>query len=91
MSARRRQGLILVGLLAVALGLGVPYFEAIRSANERPRLLQGMALVECGEWAIDGPSRRGLALGPDVARSPVDRRVYPNKPPGASVVGALAY
>ena len=39
----------------------LPSAEVIRNANERPRLLQGIALVECGEWAIDGPSARGLS------------------------------
>lgn len=81
----------LVGAVALVLLAAFPYFEQIRNANELPRLLQAMSLVEQGEWAIDGPSRRGIPTGPDVARSPVDDRLYPNKPPGASVVGALAY
>lgn len=92
--ARRAPGWAgVVGLVALALILlaAFPYFEQVRNANEIPRLVQAMALVEHGEWAIDGPSRRGLALGPDIARSPVDGRAYPNKPPGASVVGAAAY
>lgn len=89
----RRIDLDLAGLmllLTLALGAGFPYFEQIRNANERPRLVQSMALVDSGSWAIDGPSRRRLALGPDIARAP-DGRLYPNKPPGASVVGAAAY
>jgi len=86
-----RWGLLLLTLIAVALAIGVPYFEAIRNANERPRLLQGIALVECGEWAIDGQSGRGLAPGPDISRSPVDDRLYPNKPPATGIVAALAY
>ena len=90
-AAARWQLPALLVLVAGILLCAFPYFEEIRNANELPRLVQAMSLVEAGEWAIDGPSRRGLALGPDVARSPVDRRVYPNKPPGASVVGALAY
>ncbi|MEZ4381996.1 MAG: hypothetical protein R3A79_11665 [Nannocystaceae bacterium] len=86
-----RLGPLTLGLVAAALLLGVPYFEAIRNANERPRLLQGIALVECGQWAIDGPSARGLSPGPDISRSPVDGRLYPNKPPATSVVAATAY
>ncbi|HGG57310.1 MAG TPA: hypothetical protein ENK31_05895 [Nannocystis exedens] len=82
---------MILALVALALVLGVPYFEALRNANERPRLLQGMALVDCGQWAIDGPSARGLSPGPDVSRSPVDNRLYPNKPPMTSLVAALAY
>jgi len=81
----------LLGLVALALVVGVPYFEALRNANERPRLLQGIALVDCGEWAIDGPSARGLSPGPDISRSPVDHRLYPNKPPATSLIAALAY
>ncbi len=87
----RRFGLFLLGLVALALAVGVPYFEALRNANERPRLLQGIALVDCGQWAIDGPSARGLSAGPDISRSPVDHRLYPNKPPTTSLVAALAY
>ncbi len=68
-----------------------PYFEATRNANELPRLMQARALVEDGTWAIDGPLQRGLQPGPDVSRSPVDGRLYPNKPPGATIVGAVAY
>ncbi|HLT38773.1 MAG TPA: hypothetical protein VK034_20945, partial [Enhygromyxa sp.] len=78
---------VLLGAVAMVLLAAFPYFEQVRNANELPRLVQAMSLVEHGEWTIDGPSRRGLALGPDVARSP-DGRLYPNKPPGASVVGA---
>ena len=79
--------LVLVGAILLA---AFPYFEQTRNANELPRLVQALALVETGEWALDGASRRGLPLGPDLARSPVDGRLYPNKPPGASVVGTLA-
>ncbi|PRQ02891.1 hypothetical protein ENSA5_19810 [Enhygromyxa salina] len=81
----------LLGALAVVLLAAFPYFEQVRNANEIPRLIQAMSVVEHGEWAIDGASRRGIPTGPDVARSPIDRRLYPNKPPGASVVGAAAY
>ncbi len=80
----------LVLLLTLALGAGFPYFEQVRNANERPRLVQSMAMVDSGSWAIDGPARRRLALGPDIARAP-DGRLYPNKPPGTSVLGAAAY
>jgi len=73
------------------LGALNPYFETTRNANERPRLVQGMALVDEGSWAIDGPAARGLDPGPDVARSRVDGRLYPNKPPGTSLVAAAAY
>jgi hypothetical protein len=82
---------VLLAIAAAILLAAFPYFEQTRNANELPRLVQAMARVEQGEWAIDGASRRGIPLGPDVARSPVDARLYPNKPPGTSVVGTLAY
>jgi hypothetical protein len=81
----------LLGVLLAVLLSAFPYFEQTRNANEIPRLIQAMSLVEHGEWAIDGESRRDIPLGPDIARSPADGRLYPNKPPGASVVGALAF
>lgn len=84
------RGPLLVVIIALVLLAAFPYFEQVHNANELPRLIQAMSLVEQGEWAIDGPSRRRLPLGPDIARSP-QGRLYPNKPPGASVVGAGAY
>jgi hypothetical protein len=81
----------LLGVLLAVLLSAFPYFEQVRNANEIPRLVQAMSLVEHGEWAIDGESRRGIPLGPDIARSPADDHLYPNKPPGASLVGAVAF
>jgi hypothetical protein len=81
----------LLAVLAAVLLSAFPYFEQVRNANEIPRLVQAMSLVEHGEWAIDGESRRGIPLGPDIARSPADGRLYPNKPPGASLVGAVGF
>ena len=80
----------LAGLAALLL-FAFPYAERTRNASERPRLLQGMALVDTGSLAIDGPGARGLATGPDVARDPLRGRLYPNKPPGAGLVAAAAY
>ena len=88
---RRKGSWLVAGWLAVMLGLCFPYFESTRNANERPRLLQAMALVEDGSWAIDGPAARSLDPGPDVSRSKVDRRLYPNKPPGTTLVAAAGY
>lgn len=78
---------MLVAALAVALLWAFPYAERTRNANERPRLLQAIALVERGTWRIDG---LGLDPGPDVARAP-SGATYPNKPPGTSVVAAAGY
>ncbi|MCA9655174.1 MAG: hypothetical protein KC501_34990 [Myxococcales bacterium] len=88
---RRRGSLLLVLWLGFVLGALFPYFEATRNANERPRLMQGIALVEEGSWAIDGPSVRRLDPGPDVSRSQADGHLYPNKPPGTSLAAAAGY
>lgn len=77
--------------IALMLGLEFPYFEQTRNANELPRILQAMAHVDTDVWAIDGPGGRRLRPGPDVSRSHVDGRIYPNKPPGTTVVIGLAY
>lgn len=81
---------ILLFAVTLVLALGFPYFEATRNANERPRLIQGMTLVEHGEFAIDGRARRGLDPGPDVSRSD-DGHLYPNKPPTTSMAAAVGY
>ena len=81
----------MLAALALILLHAFPYAERTRNANERPRLLQGMMLIEEGTWAIDGLTTRGIDHGPDVARSPVSRLVYPNKPPGTGLVAAAAY
>lgn len=64
----------------------MPYFAATRNANERPRLLQGMALCRHGQWNIDPLLQAGLAAGPDIAR--VQGRTFPNKSPALSVIAA---
>jgi hypothetical protein len=81
----------LIALLLIALGAAFPYFEEARNANEVPRLMQGIALVDAGGWAIDGREMRGLDHGPDVSRNPKTGHLYPNKAPGASLVAAVAY
>ncbi len=88
---REWAGVALLACITLLLGFAFPYAEATRNANERPRLIQGMALVEAGSWAIDGPGAKRLLPGPDIARSPVDGRLYPNKPPGATLTAAPAY
>jgi hypothetical protein len=82
---------VVAALLLLSLGTTAPYFGRLMNANERPRLLQAMAWVDAGELAVDGPAARGIAPGVDVARSPVDGRLYPNKPPGATLPAVVAY
>jgi hypothetical protein len=86
---RSRAPWLLLGL-AVLLGAAFPYFERLMNANERPRLLQAMAWIEDGSSAIDGPAVREIPAGIDVARG-ANGRLYPNKPPGATVPAAAAY
>jgi len=64
--------------LAAVLGGTWPYFEGLLDANERPRLLAGIGLIEAGSVAVDGPWADGIAVGPDVARA-ADGRLVPNK------------
>jgi hypothetical protein len=85
-----RRGVLLLLLVALVLGGTMPYFEALLDANERPRLLAGIALIEEGSVRVDGPWAEGLALGPDLSRAD-DGSLVPNKPPGGTVVAAFAW
>lgn len=87
----RPQAVGFVVFIALVLGLSFPYFEQTRNANELPRIMQAMAHVDTDVWAIDGPGGRRMRPGPDVSRSRVDGRIYPNKPPGTTLVVSLAY
>jgi len=87
----RGRDLIVAALLLLSLGGAAPYFGRLMNANERPRIVQAIAWVDTGELAVDGPAARGIAPGIDVARSPIDERLYPNKPPGATVPAVVAY
>jgi hypothetical protein len=78
----RSPAALLLALLLV-LGGATPYFEATRNANELPRVLQAVAVLDHGR--LDVGDVLGQSPGPDVSRSPKDGRVYPNKPPGATV------
>ena len=78
--------------VTVVLLLCFPYFEKTRNANEWPRLMQGMALVEDGDWSLDGRAARRMGQpGPDHAISKHDGRRYPNKPPGTTLAAAAGY
>lgn len=77
--------LVFFGLVAA-----FPWFSATRNANEVPRMLQARAVVEDGRWDLDAPSVDSWARGPDISQG-VDQRVFPNKPPGTTVVLTAAY
>ena len=81
---------VFLAALLFAMTAASPYFSRFMNANERPRLLQGVAWVESGSSAIDGPATRHIPAGIDVSRTP-DGALVPNKPPGTTVPAALAY
>ncbi|HEU5059861.1 MAG TPA: hypothetical protein VFU21_25195 [Kofleriaceae bacterium] len=70
-----------------------PYFEAMGSANELPRIYLTTAMVDEGTFAID----RGVAeYRKQYRRDPVDAspaggHVYSNKAPGSSMLAIPAY
>src|SRR5262245_49250756 len=55
---RVRRPLALAGLLAFLYLYPFPYFEAMRSANELPRIYLTTAMVDEGRFAIDTGVRR---------------------------------
>lgn len=81
-----------IGALAFACGASFPYLSRMMNANERPRLLQAIAIVDHGTFAIDAVVSKSLAAGPDVSRAPGlgEAALVPNKPPGATVPAVLA-
>lgn len=87
----RRQRAWLLVALTLLVGAAFPYLASMMNANERPRILQAIAWVDTGQLRVDGPGARGIDPGIDVARSPVDGNLYPNKPPGATVPAIVGY
>ncbi|HWB74107.1 MAG TPA: hypothetical protein VG755_04110 [Nannocystaceae bacterium] len=84
-SARARAAWLLA--LAFVCGASFPFLSRMMNANERPRLLQAVAIVDHGTLALDPVE---IDPGIDVARG-VGGATYPNKPPGATVPAVLAY
>ncbi len=87
---RSWSGAAVFALLVVGLLAAFPWFEATRNANELPRMMQARALVEEGRWDLSANSVSSIPVGPDLAEG-VEGRVYPNKPPGSSIVLSAAY
>lgn len=87
MSARARTCVLALAIVWLYL-YAFPYFPAIRSANELPRVYLTWAMVEEGTFAIDaGVARWGATA--DV--SPARGHVYSNKAPGSSLLAVPAY
>lgn len=75
----------------VAFLYAFPFFAAMHSANETPRILLTEEIVDHGTFRLDArwaELRRGSTF--DVATTPDGHR-YSNKAPGASLVGVPAY
>jgi hypothetical protein len=80
--------LALAGLVAFLYLYPFPYFEAMRSANELPRIYLTTAMVDEGRFAIDTGVRRH---GSTVDVSPSGGHSYSNKAPGSSFLAVPAY
>jgi hypothetical protein len=76
-------------LLALSYLYAFPYFGALRSANEVPRILTTQALVDHGRFWIDDRLSE-LGSRNDLS-SPPNGHKYANKPPGPSFLAAPAY
>ena len=87
MTEGRRQVVFFAGIAALLL-YSFPYFEAIRSANELPRVYLTQAIVDEGTFAIDSGVRRWGATA-DV--SPAGGHHYSNKAPGSSFLAIPGY
>jgi len=74
--------------LALLLAYSFPHFEAIRSANELPRIYLTQAMVEEGTFAIDSGVER---WGKTADVSPAHGRLYSNKAPGSSMLAIPGY
>jgi hypothetical protein len=80
-------------LLAFLYLYPFPYFEAMGSANELPRIYLTTAMMEDGTFAIDrgvAEYRRQYRRDP-VDASPARGHVYSNKAPGSSMLAIPAY
>ena len=84
----RVRGLALAGLLIALYLYPFPYFAAMGSANELPRVYLTTAMVDEGRVAIDSGVAR---FGATVDVSPSGGHFYSNKAPGSSFLAVPAY
>ena len=83
-------------LIVVALGLlwPFPYFNSpsrhgsINNPNEMIRVYAVAALVEAGDWSIDGPLKKWGWVDDKAER---DGKMYSSKAPGTTLIGAPIY
>ncbi len=79
----------LVGLFAVIYLYSFPYFGALRHANELPRVLTTQEIVHRRTFELSA-RRHELGSLADISTTP-SGRVYQNKAPGISILGAVVY
>ena len=76
-------------LIAAAYLYAFPYFDALRSANELPRVLTTQEIVERGTFRLDA---RMNELGSRFDIAPTkDGHFYQNKAPGPSILAVPTY
>ena len=76
-------------LIAVVYLYAFPYFDRLRNANEMPRILMTRAMVDHGVFYLDQVQGE-LSNHTDTSVSPKGH-IYPNKPPGPSLLAVPVY
>lgn len=76
-------------IFAVVYLYAFPYFDKLRSANEMPRILMTKAMVDHHVFHLDAVQGE-LFTRSDTSISP-NGHIYPNKPPGPSLLAAPVY
>jgi hypothetical protein len=76
-------------LFAVVYLYAFPYFDRLRNANEMPRILMTKAMVDHGVFHLDQVQGE-LPNHTDTSVSP-NGHIYPNKPPGPSLLAVPTY
>ena len=76
-------------LFAVIYLYAFPYFDRLRNANEMPRVLMTKAMVDHGVFYLDRVQGE-LVNHTDTSVSPIGH-IYPNKPPGPSLLAIPVY
>ena len=81
-------GVVFAAAIALVYVYSFPYFSALHSANELPRIYLSVALVERGQLSIDPELRRFQRA---IDTSTYKGRTYSNKAPGMSLLGVPVY
>jgi len=84
----KRLRLVCLGLLACAFTYVFPYQATLNNPNENVRFYMTVALVESGQYAIDGPRARWGWVNDAAVH---DGHVYSVKAPGTSMLAVPGY